>query len=354
MSDPLLTVRNLSVAFDGAWAVERFDLSVAPGEVVGIVGESGSGKSVSMLALMGLVDAPGKVRADTVSFAGHELLAMSARERRRVVGKDIAMIFQDAQASLDPSFTIGYQIGEVLRKHLGLSGKALAQRTLELLEQVEIPDAARRLRAYPHQLSGGMNQRVMIAMAIACRPRLLIADEPTTALDVTTQAQIMALLRGLQRSEGMALVLISHDLAVVSEAADRVAVMYAGEVVEENRVPDIFEAPHHPYTAALLAAIPVAGTRGAAGRGELASSVQADGLDGADGWDRPGSMRLKALPGMVPGPFDRPSGCLFAPRCDYRVAACDAGRPPLAPVVGQFDRARCIKPLNGVRPTEDA
>jgi dipeptide transport system ATP-binding protein len=324
--DALLRIRNLQVDFDGLPAVDRIDLSVAPGEVVGIVGESGSGKSVTMLAVMGLVDAPGKVSADEIRFDGVDLLAASARERRRLVGKDMSMVFQDALTSLNPSYTVGFQVAEVLRRHQGLRGAALRRRVVELFEQVEIPAASARVDAYPHQLSGGMNQRVMIAMAIACDPKLLIADEPTTALDVTIQAQIMRLLLELQKDRGMALVLISHDLAVVSEVAQRVAVMYAGEIIESNRVPDIFEQPHHPYTDALLKAIPE---------------------------NNAAAERLAALPGVVPGRDDRPSGCLFEPRCAYAVDACRAGRPGLAAVagVGKEDapgdaHVRCIKPLN--------
>ncbi|MDR5829725.1 ABC transporter ATP-binding protein [Caballeronia sp. LP006] len=317
----LLTIRNLQVTFGGTQAVDRIDLSVKPGEVVGVVGESGSGKSVTMMALMGLIDAPGKVSADQVTFDGRDLLKASARERRKIIGKDIAMVFQDALTSLNPSYTVGYQIKESLKLHEGLRGDALNKRALELLDQVGIPDAKSRIDAFPHQMSGGMNQRVMIAMAVACNPKLLIADEPTTALDVTIQAQIMELLVRLQKERGMALVLISHDLAVVSEVAQRVAVMYAGEIIETNHVPAIFSEPHHPYTEALLAAIP-------------------EHSRGAD--------RLAALPGMVPGRDDRPSGCLFAPRCKYAVEDCWKGRPNLF----QLDpndaavRARCIKPLN--------
>src|ERR1700738_501944 len=255
MSD-LLTIRNLAVSFNGLPAGDRIDISVKPGEVVGVVGESGSGKSVTMMALMGLIDAPGIVTADQITFNGIDLLKASARQRRKIIGKDIAMVFQDALTSLNPSYTVGYQIKEVLKLHEGLGGAALEKRALELLYQVGIPDAKNRSKAYPHQLSGGMNQRVMIAMAVACNPKLLIADEPTTALDVTIQAQIMTLLVSLQHERGMGLVLISHDLAVVSEVAQRVSVMYAGEVIETNRVPEIFTAPRHPYTEALLAAIP--------------------------------------------------------------------------------------------------
>ena len=321
----LLSIRNLSVDFNGLPAVDRVSLSVAPGEVLGIVGESGSGKSVTMMALMGLIDAPGKVSADAITFDGTDLLHASGKARRRIVGKDIAMVFQDALSSLNPSYTIGYQIKEVLKLHEGLRGAALDRRALELLDQVGIPDAKNRIGNFPHQMSGGMNQRVMIAMAVACNPKLLIADEPTTALDVTIQAQIMELLVRLQKERGMALVLISHDLAVVSEVAQRVAVMYAGEIIETNRVPAIFAKPHHPYTEALLAAIPE---------------------------HNRGAVRLAALPGMVPGRDDRPHGCLFAPRCKYVVDDCWKARPALAPLPAPLPgsealaRVRCIKPLN--------
>ncbi|VVD63905.1 peptide ABC transporter ATP-binding protein [Pandoraea cepalis] len=318
----LLSIRNLSVDFDGARAVEGIDLDVGQGEILGVVGESGSGKSVTMLALMGLVDAPGRVRADEVRFDGRDLLRASARERRGIVGRDVSMIFQDALSSLNPSYTVGYQIAEVLRRHMGLRGRALHDRVVELLEQVEIPDAANRVGAYPHQLSGGMNQRVMIAMAIACRPKLLIADEPTTALDVTIQAQIMALLLQLQQDHGMALVLISHDLAVVAEVAHRVAVMYAGQVIENQQVPALFDAPHHPYTEALLAAIPE---------------------------HNRGVRRLRTLPGMVPGRDDRPTGCLLSPRCPYADDHCRTVPPALKPYVGPnasgSPQVRCFKPL---------
>ena len=314
----LLKIRNLAVDFNGLPAVDRINLDVAPGEVLGVVGESGSGKSVTMMALMGLIDAPGKVTANEMTFNGQNLLNVSARARRKIIGKDVAMVFQDALTSMNPSYTVGYQIKEVLKQHLGLRGDALHSRTLELLDQVGIPDAKNRITSFPHQMSGGMNQRVMIAMAIACNPKLLIADEPTTALDVTIQAQIMELLVGLQKEHGMALVLISHDLAVVSEVAQRVAVMYAGEIIETNRVPDIFEQPHHPYTEALLAAIPEHNV---------------------------GAVRLTALTGMVPGRDDRPRGCLFAPRCKYAVADCRKGRPVLASLIGTQARARCIRPL---------
>jgi len=312
----LLEVRNLRVRFGGFTAVDGVDLDVQPGELLGIVGESGSGKSVSMMALMGLVDAPGVVGADALRFAGQDLLGMKPAQRRRLIGKDVAMVFQDALNSLNPSHTVGNQVREVLKLHLGLRGAALENRVLELFERVEIPAASSRLDAYPHELSGGMNQRVMIAMAIACEPRLLIADEPTTALDVTIQAQVMALLRRLQVEQGMALVLITHDLAVMAEmartCAHRVAVMYAGQVVETGHADTLFNQPRHPYTAALLAALPE---------------------------HNRGARRLHALPGIVPGQFDRPTGCLLAPRCAQVQARCQAARPPL------HDGVRCFFPL---------
>ncbi len=257
----LLEIENLSVRFGAGkhWfpAVKGISLSVEAGEVVAIVGESGSGKSVTMMSIMGLYE-PGQadIRADKMQFDGQSLLTMSPKQRRQIIGKDIAMIFQDPMTSLNPSYTVGYQIKEVLEAHQGLRGDALHKRALELLELVEIPDAATRLNAYPHQFSGGMCQRVMIAMALACSPKLLIADEPTTALDVTIQAQIMDLLVRLQKEQNMALVMITHDLAVAAEIAQRVIVMYSGQIVEENVVPTIFEQPQHPYTQNLLRAIP--------------------------------------------------------------------------------------------------
>jgi dipeptide transport system ATP-binding protein len=312
----LLKVRNLRVEFgpigQATIAVDGLDLDVEPGERVGIVGESGSGKSVTMLALMGLIDAPGRVSADELLFNGHDLLNISASERRKIIGKDIAMIFQDALSSLNPSYTVGFQLKESLRLHLGLRGAALEKRALELLELVEIPDAPSRLSAYPHQLSGGMNQRVMIAMALACNPKLLIADEPTTALDVTVQAQIMDLLLRLQREQHMGLILITHDLAVVAEMTERVCVMYAGAVMEEAPVSRLFDQPRHPYTESLLAAIPE---------------------------HNKGANRLAALPGVVPGRYDRPTGCLLSPRCSYADERCLNERPALA------ESVRCFKPV---------
>jgi len=317
----LFEVKHLSTRFDTpegeVKAVNDVSFTVEEGESVGVVGESGSGKSVTALALMGLVEAPGRVKAQRLSFDGRDVLTMPERERRAMLGSDIAMIFQDPMTSLNPCFTVDYQLTETLRIHEGGSRRALRARALELLRAVEIPDAERRLDAFPHQLSGGMCQRVMVAMAIACNPRLLIADEPTTALDVTIQAQMLALLLKLQRERGMGLMLITHDLGVVAEVAQRVLVMYAGQVVETAHVPDIFIAPRHPYTEALLSALPEHNI---------------------------GKRRLHSMPGVVPGAYDRPRGCLLSPRCPYVQDKCRAERPGLYGLEGA--KARCFFPLD--------
>ncbi len=324
----LLDIRNLNVTFGNSSngstpfrAVAGLDLSINTGEIIGIVGESGSGKSVTMLAMMGLIDSPGIVTADALAFAGQDLIGMKPAQKRHIIGRDIAMIFQDALTSLNPAYTVGYQLMETLKQHTSLRGSALKARTLELLEQVEIPDAKSRLNAYPHQLSGGMSQRVMIAMAIACKPKLLIADEPTTALDVTVQAQIMELLVNLQQQNEMALILITHDLAVVAEIAQRMVVMYAGEVVETSKTEALFTTPRHPYTQALLRSIPE---------------------------HSKGAHRLATLAGVVPGQYDRPIGCLLSPRCPYATQICIEQKPPLVPIAGTS--VRCFTPLdaNGI------
>jgi dipeptide transport system ATP-binding protein len=316
---PLLEIRNLSVAFatrHGAFkAVDGVDITVERNELLAIVGESGSGKSVAMLAVMGLLPPTATVTADRLAFDGVDLLSMSAPDRRRLAGKDIAMIFQEPMSSLNPCFTVGFQIGETLKAHLKLDRRARAKRIVELLSEVGIPDPARRVDAYPHQLSGGMSQRVMIAMALSCRPKLLIADEPTTALDVTIQAQILDLLTKLRRDNGMGLVLITHDMGVVAETADRVIVQYAGQQVETNSARELFADPHHPYTAALLAALP----------------------------ERATERRLPAIPGVVPGQFDRPRGCLFAPRCGHVFDLCRRTAPMRA--ARELGRALCHTPL---------
>ncbi|WP_210526145.1 ABC transporter ATP-binding protein [Rubellimicrobium arenae] len=257
---PILEIRNLSVSFEtstGAFhAVKGIDLSVDRGEVLAIVGESGSGKSVAMLAVMGLLPDTATVTADVMSFAGRDLKTLSDSERRAIIGREITMIFQEPMASLNPCYTVGFQIEEVLRLHLGMTGRSARTRAVELLTAVGLPEPADKLRSYPHQLSGGQCQRVMIAMAIACNPTLLIADEPTTALDVTIQKQILDLLLSLQEEHGMALILITHDMGVVAETADRVVVQYQGRKMEEASVLNLFEAPQNPYTRALLSALP--------------------------------------------------------------------------------------------------
>ncbi len=257
---PLLEIEDLTVEFATASgrfrAVDRVSFTVDKGEILAIVGESGSGKSVAMLAVMGLLPWTANVTAKKMTFEGRDLLTMPARDRRAITGKDIAMIFQEPMSSLNPCFTIGFQLTEALKTHLDMDKAACRRRAIELLSLVGIPGAESRLSSFPHQLSGGMNQRVMIAMAIACNPKLLIADEPTTALDVTIQAQIIELLMTLQRETGMALVLITHSMGVVAETAERVSVQYAGQKVEERPVRQLFADPHHPYTAALLAALP--------------------------------------------------------------------------------------------------
>jgi dipeptide transport system ATP-binding protein len=319
MAAHLLDIRNLSVSFQtrhGAFkAVEGLDLTVERNEVLAIVGESGSGKSVAMLAAMGLLPPAATVASDRMAFDGADLTAMVADERRRLAGNDMAMIFQEPMSSLNPCFTVGFQIEEALKTHLDLNRAERGRRIIELLAEVGIPDPVRRARAFPHQLSGGMSQRVMIAMALACRPKLLIADEPTTALDVTIQAQILDLLMRLKRDNGMGLVLITHDMGVVAETADRVIVMYAGHEMEMNATRDLFADPHHPYTAALLAALP----------------------------ERAMERRLPAIPGVVPGQFDRPRGCLFSPRCAFVFDACRQVAPPRAETA--LGRARCLTPL---------
>ncbi len=316
----LLDIQNLRVEFGAKGrafrAVDGLDLQLDQGQVLGIVGESGSGKSVSMMALMGLLAGQGHIVADRLHFDGQDLQTIPARQRRKILGKDMAMIFQDPMTSLNPCFTVGFQIEEVLREHMGLRGAAARARAIELLQMVEIPGAASRLESFPHQFSGGMAQRVMIAIAIACNPKLLIADEPTTALDVTIQAQIMELLVQLQKAHNMALVLITHDLAVVAEVAQRVAVMYAGQVVEQGPVDTLFAAPTHPYTHALLQSVPEHSR---------------------------GARRLNTLPGIVPGQHDRPAGCLLSPRCPRAQDRCRNERPALVSAQGML--TRCFFPM---------
>lgn len=319
MSDTLLDIRNLSVDFATAngkfRAVDGVDVSVHQGDLMAIVGESGSGKSVSMLAVMGLLPWTATVTADKMEFMGQDMKSMSARARRKIIGRDISMIFQEPMSSLNPCFTVGFQIKESLRLHTDLSRGERHDRAVELMQKVGIPAPEKRLSAFPHQLSGGMSQRAMIAMALACKPRLLIADEPTTALDVTIQAQILELLIELQETNDMALILITHDMGVVAETVNRVSVQYAGQRVEEQEVGALFDDPHHPYTAALLAALP----------------------------ERATDRLLPTIPGVVPGQFDRPAGCLFSPRCAFADARCRAKQP--VPAGAELGRALCHYPL---------
>jgi dipeptide transport system ATP-binding protein len=317
---PLLEIRNLTVSFATAVgpfkAVDSVDLDVDAGDVVAIVGESGSGKSVAMLAVMGLLPKTATVTADRLALAGENIFGLTPRRRRDLIGKDMAMIFQEPMSSLNPCFSVGFQIGETLKTHLGMGRAERHARSIELLQQVGITEPERRLSAFPHQLSGGMSQRVMIAMAISCQPKLLIADEPTTALDVTIQAQILDLLLALQANTGMGLVLITHSMGVVAETAHRVVVQYAGQQVERQAVQGLFARPHHPYTVALLDALP----------------------------DRATGSRLPAIPGVVPGQGDRPSGCLFNPRCNFATAMCRKVVPPAQP--DALGRALCHFPRN--------
>lgn len=316
----LLDIQNLRTVFDTsdgeAVAVDGMSVSVAEGETLGVVGESGCGKSVTALSVMRLVQSPpGRIAGGRILFDGRDLLTLDEEAMRAVRGNDIAMIFQEPMTSLNPVFTIGSQIAEALILHRGLSKMEAREESIHLLDLVEIPGARTRVDDYPHQLSGGMRQRVMIAMALSCSPRLLIADEPTTALDVTIQAQILALLQDLQEQFGMAMLLITHDLGVVAEQADRVVVMYAGRVVEEGAVDDVLFAPAHPYTRGLLASQP--------------------GVIGDVGG------KLATIPGVVPRLTELPAGCRFRDRCDVAIERCRDTDPSLE-VVGDGHKAACI------------
>ncbi len=316
---PLLEVRDLRTSFflEGgeARAVDGVSFALDAGRVLGLVGESGCGKSVTALSLMRLVPPPGRIVGGEVRLDGRDLLGLPEREMRAVRGAGLAMIFQEPMTSLNPVFTVGSQIAEAVRLHRPVSRREAWERAVELLAEVGIPEPARRARDYPHRLSGGMRQRVMIAMAISCEPRVLIADEPTTALDVTIQAEILDLLRALREQRGMALLLITHDLGVVAEQADEVAIMYAGRIVEHAPVLAIFDRPLHPYTQGLFRSIP-----GIGGRHE----------------------RLEAIPGQVPDLLRLPSGCTFRDRCPQAIADCAGVAPPLEEHAPGH-RAACIR-----------
>ena len=312
----LLDVQDLVTQFkldDGILtAVDHVSFSIHRGETLGVVGESGCGKSVTAFSILNLVSPPGRVVSGKILFEGENLLGKSKHDMKKIRGERISMIFQEPMTSLNPVFTVGDQIDETLRVHKGLNRREARQKTIELLKLVNIPLPEQRYREYPHQLSGGMRQRVMIAMALACDPQLLICDEPTTALDVTVQAQILKLINRLKRQLGMAVMLITHDLAVISEVADRILVMYAGRIVEESPEAALFEKPLHPYTEALLKSIPHVGK---------------------------GTEKLYMIEGMVPNLLQKHEGCLFAPRCQYATDLCRKSEPELMQMGGR--KVRC-------------
>jgi peptide/nickel transport system ATP-binding protein/oligopeptide transport system ATP-binding protein len=328
MQAPLLTVENLRTEFrthaGTVRAVDGVDLTIEAGKTLCVVGESGSGKSVTALSIMRLIDPPGRiVSGSRILYGDRNLAELRDAELRAIRGNDIAMIFQEPMSSLNPVHRIGDQIAGVVRLHRGVSKREARERAVEMLSLVGIPAPERRMSDYPHQLSGGMRQRVMIAAALSCEPRLLIADEPTTALDVTIQAQILELLKDLRERLGMAVLLITHDLGVVSEIADDVAVMYAGRVVERGAARDVLDSPQHPYTEALLHSVPLIGMTHA--------------------------QRLKVIRGVVPSALNWPQGCRFAPRCDQAFARCTKEDPPLL-AAGEQDAA-CWLCVNGRRPS---
>lgn len=314
--EKLIEVRDLRTGFETAgglvWAVDRVSFDVNRGETLAVVGESGCGKSVTSLSIMRLIPSPpGRIDSGRIIFAGRDLLTLRDEEMRRIRGCEISMIFQEPMTSLNPVFTVGEQIAECIRRHQGLKTSEAASRAAEMLRTVGISSPERRALDYPHQLSGGMRQRVMIAMAMACHPKLLIADEPTTALDVTIQAQILELMKSLKRELGMAIMLITHDLGVVAEMADRVIVMYAGQIIEEAEAGPLFAGPLHPYTDGLLRSIP---------RLESDSGRQSE---------RGSRERLHVIDGAVPSPTNLPAGCRFHPRCPKAFGVCQVKEPPL-------------------------
>ncbi len=330
--ETLVEVRDLKTYFniEGTWAkaVDGVSFDIYKGEVLGIVGESGSGKSVTALSLMKLIpDPPGRIMGGEIRFKGRDIAQLSYEDMYSIRGREIAMIFQEPMTSLNPVFKVGMQISEVIQTHFKVDRAEADKRAVDMLRQVGIPDPEKRFNEYPHQFSGGMRQRVMIAIALACNPSILIADEPTTALDVTIQAQILELMLDLkQRREEAAIVLITHDLAVVAEMCHRVIVMYGGKIQEVASVQDLFAAPRHPYTRGLMASIPRPAT--------------------------PGSARepLKAIPGNVPSIMNLPTGCKFCTRCEVKVAQCDTVEPPLAEIVpGHFVRCHLVQPEGGAQ-----
>ena len=318
----LLDVRGLATSFateDGAFnAVDGVSFSIEPGRTLGLVGESGCGKSVTALSIMGLISAPGRIAAGEILFEGADLLRLAPRAMRDIRGNRIAMIFQEPMTSLNPAFTIGDQIVEGILRHRGIGREAAKRQAIEMLERVRMPLPAKRFDEHPHRLSGGMRQRAMIAMALACRPKLLIADEPTTALDVTIQAQILELMRVLRDETGAAIILITHDLGVIAELAHDVAVMYAGRIVEKAGVDQLFARPEHPYTIGLLASIP-----------KLHLQQQ----------------RLPAIEGQVPSPAEMPPGCRFAPRCPFVAMRCREEDPALRGIHAGQEAACLYAPL---------
>jgi oligopeptide/dipeptide ABC transporter ATP-binding protein len=317
VSEPVLQVRDLVTSFpvDGerAAVVDEVSLEIAPGEALALVGESGCGKTVTAFSILRLIPKPGRIDAGEITLCGHDVLALPVVEMRRVRGGDAAMIFQEPMTSLNPVQTVGQQVIEAIRLHDRVSARAARERTVALFDQVRIPDPAERIHAYPHQLSGGLKQRVMIAMALSMRPKLLIADEPTTALDVTIQAQILTLLRELQQELRTAILLITHDLGLVNELSDRIAVMYAGRIVEEGTREDVLAGARHPYTQGLLRSIPALGRRG---------------------------KRLAEIAGVVPQPQDWPAGCRFSTRCPLVLERCRS-EPPEQTRLSESHATRC-------------
>ncbi len=322
MSDNILEIENLSTHFftraGTVKAVDDVSFNLLRGSTLALVGESGSGKSVTSLSIMRLIMPPGKTIAGRVIFNGRDLMKLDSGEMRQMRGREIAMIFQDPMTSLNPVYTVGDQIAEAIELHERLSRKHAWAKAVEMMQRVKIPDAARRARDYPYQLSGGMRQRVMIAMALSCNPKLLIADEPTTALDVTIQAEILDLIKGLKDDFDLSMLLITHDLGVVAETADRVAVMYAGRIIEQSPVREIFRSPKHPYTEGLLRSVPRLTEEGIRRR------------------------RLETIEGVVPSLLDLPAGCKFAPRCSYVIEDCTLIEPALVQI-NKEHLARCIR-----------